>query len=458
MGNSVASLALALWPVVAFWLFRVLPVQRAVICTILGGYLVLPPVQANFDLPLLPPMDKVLLPNLLAFAGAAWIARVGGPWLPRSIPVRFAMAVFVLSAIPTVLTNSDPIPMRYWDVPGLRLQDIVSASGTQAMLLLPFVLGWRLMHAESSQRDMLVALVVAGLAYSLPALAEIRLSPFLNTRIYGFFQHDFSQMFRYGGLRRIVFLPHPLWLAFVMMSAVVATATLARSTRSGRRRMVAILVYLLIVLVLCKTLSALLYTALALPLVLLASPRTRVRIALILALIAITYPVLRGAQLVPTDDILATIEAVDTERAASLRYRLDTEEELLDYASDRALLGWGGWGRNLVHDPETGEQTTVPDGRWIIAFGTYGWVGFLAEFGLLVAPILMLWRNTWASGAVSAPAATLALLLGLNLFDLIPNATLVPLTWLLAGTVLGYAERASARAPQFGPLPQRTVI
>jgi hypothetical protein len=38
----------------------------------------------------------------------------------------------------------------------------------------------------------------------------------------------------------------------------------------------------------------------------------------------------------------------------------------------------------------------------------------------------------------------LALLLAINLIDMIPNATLTPLTWLIAGTLLGMAEALQA--------------
>ena len=36
--------------------------------------------------------------------------------------------------------------------------------------------------------------------------------------------------------------------------------------------------------------------------------------------------------------------------------------------------------------------------------------------------------------------AALALMLAANLLDLLPNATLEPLTWLMAGALLGQAE------------------
>jgi hypothetical protein len=41
-----------------------------------------------------------------------------------------------------------------------------------------------------------------------------------------------------------------------------------------------------------------------------------------------------------------------------------------------------------------------------------------------------------------------------NLADLIPNASITPLTWLIAGALLGYAEHAR----QFALRPQRPAF
>ena len=94
-------------------------------------------------------------------------------------------------------------------------------------------------------------------------------------------------------------------------------------------------------------------------------------------------------------------------------------------------------------DPVSGAILTVTDGRWIIAIGVYGWIGFLAEFGLLVTPFFLLWRGSRELGAdrLSPYIAPMSLILAVNVADLIPNATLTPLTWLLAGALTGYAER-----------------
>jgi hypothetical protein len=47
-----------------------------------------------------------------------------------------------------------------------------------------------------------------------------------------------------------------------------------------------------------------------------------------------------------------------------------------------------------------------------------------------------------------------ALLLAINLIELIPNATLMPLTWLLAGAVLGLGEQVRQVA---GPVQRRPL-
>ncbi len=466
MPNTTAYAMLLIWPLFSLALFVRLPAPRALIWTILGGYLVLPP-RANFDLPLLPPLDKVLIPNITAYLLCLFVLRERVPLLPPSRIAAVLVLIFVLGSIPTVLTNGDPVAGPNGMLPGLRLQDVVSAAGTQAVVLLPFLMARQLLASAAAQRDLLVALMVAGLLYSLPSLYEVVRSPVLNINIYGFFQHDFTQTIRYGGFRPIVFLPHPIWLALLMMMALVSAAALVRhGAAEGRGGRLLAMAWLAAVLVLCKTVGAMIYAVLALPLVLLMPPRVLVRVAVLLAGIAVIYPILRGGQVIPVEQILERIVAIDPERAASLGFRFANEETLLTHANERALFGWGGWGRNLLYDPVTGELETIPDGRWIITFGIYGWLGFLAEFGLLALPLALLWRASRRAGpgALSPHAAVVALLLSLNMFDLLPNATLVPLTWLVAGAVLGHAERLAAPRPDPAPAKKarparrRTVI
>jgi len=141
--------------------------------------------------------------------------------------------------------------------------------------------------------------------------------------------------------------------------------------------------------------------------------------------------------------------SVSPERAWSLGYRITNEEILLAKAQERPIWGWGIWGRSQIYN-EFGRQISTPDGYWIIVLGFGGWVKYIAEFGLLCVPVFIMFlrRKTYEIGAETT---LLTLLLTANLFDLLPNATITPLTWLLAGALWGRVELG--RLPEDSPLP-----
>jgi hypothetical protein len=222
-----------------------------------------------------------------------------------------------------------------------------------------------------------------------------------------------------------------------------------------RRRILYLLaaLYLGGVLVLCKSLGSLIYGVYLAPLALFLPTRMQIRIAGLMAVVAVAYPVLKGAGLIPVDWILEQAAKVDPERAYSLRFRLDNEDILMERALEKPLFGWGSWGRNHILNPVTGVIETVTDGRWIILIGIFGWVGYLAEFGLVALPILMLWVHGRRLGDAAHVRliGPVALLLAINLIDMLPNATLTPLTWLFAGAVLGLTEVSHIQRPATTP-------
>jgi len=457
MPNPVAYLMLLIWPFVCLGLFRNLPLQRALIWSILGGYLFLPPL-AEFNLPLVPGLDKVSIPNLSVLL-IIWLGTQEKLQLwPASRLAGFLVVGLVFSAVPTVLTNGDPIlfqAIRGFEpilfpvdaLPGLSIRDIGSVLIGQMLMLVPFLLARQFLADEEGLRELLLAFMIGGLIYSVPSLFEIRFSPQLNTWIYGFFQHSFEQMMRNGGFRPIVFLPHALWLAIFMCIALLSAVALARQTPViDRWKMLLLAVYLGMVLLLCKSLASLAYALLLVPMVLLAPPRWQIRLAVVFAAVAVIYPMLRNAGLIPLDAILAQAEAISADRAQSLGYRFMNEERLLARAAEKPWFGWGGWGRNLIRDATNGNILSIPDGRWIIVFGTFGWVGYLGEMGLLALPIFLMGLHLYRQGdaGLSPWIAPLLLILGITMMDMLLNATLTPLTWLTAGAILGHAEGLAA--------------
>jgi hypothetical protein len=450
MPNALAYLMLAAWPLITLVMFRRWPIERALIWSLLGAYMFLPPPPAAFDFPLMPPLTKESLPSLATFVICLIHAKRRAPLLPQTLPARALVALFILSPVATVLTNGEPVFYGRIGLPALGLKDMVALCLLQTILLLPFLLARQHLATPKGLRELVMALMLGGLIYSLPMLLEVRLSPQLNIWIYGYFQHSFEQMMRAGGFRPIVFMYHGLWVAFFTVMAMTCAIALAREADMRRRifYLVAAL-YLGGVLVLCKSLGSLIYGVYLAPLALFLPTRMQIRIAGVMAVVAIAYPVLKGAGLIPVDWILEQAAKVDPERANSLRFRLDNEDILMERALEKPLFGWGSWGRNHILNPVTGVIETVTDGRWIILIGIFGWVGYLAEFGLIALPVLMLWiyGRRLGDAAHMRLIGPVALLLAINLIDMLPNATLTPLTWLFAGAVLGLAETARHQRP-----------
>ncbi len=479
-GNILALLALLAWPAVVIVMFRTMRLERALIWSILGGYMFLPQITA-INPPGIPAFDKVTLPNLTAFVCCVAIWGRMPSLIPSSWPGRILMAAFVVSPAFTVISNLEPVrfgidrigsielidrvAQEAPDLPALRFYDSASALAAQMLLMLPFFLAREALRTTEGIREILIALVIAGLIYAPFMLFEIRFSPQLHTILYGFFQHDFIQAIRSGGYRPFVFMPHGLWVAFFAFMVFVAALALWRTEGGAARlRWTGALGLGAGLLVICKTMGVILYAAAFAPLMLLVRPRTHLAIAAVIAVLVITYPALRGLGLVPTEAILAKVTEISAERAQSLEYRFTNEDRVLAHAEQRPWLGWGGWGRFIPHDPETGTTRIVVDGLWIITIANNGWLGYFALFGLLSLPI---WALAFAAlRAGQAPPATvtiLALVLAINMIDLLPNATLIPFTWLIAGALLGHAEEIvrsarAARLARLAALHERVVM
>lgn len=453
--NPIAFLMLAIWPFVVFALFRKLPPSRALIASMLSGYLLLPPTPAAFDFPLMPPLNKHTIPAFTAFILCMFDSRTRVSLFPESNIARVLIVVFVFSPVITVITNEEPVFFGQVGLPGLRWNDAIALIIQQFLLVLPLLLARQFLNTPQSHRDILVALIFGALGYSLLMLIEIRVSPQLNLWVYGFFPSSFAQSIRFGGYRPVVFLYHGLWVAFYVMTAVVAAFAMWRISDSDKsKNFLVAAMYLGTVLVMAKSTGAVLFAIMLVPMVVLLSPIMQIRVAALVALLAIGYPLAKGADIVPVERMLGAAAAIDPDRAASLEFRFDNENILMERAYIKPAFGWGSWGRNHILDPVSGNILTVTDGRWIIVIGVFGWIGFLAEFGLLTIPIFLLWREAILPrrDPVAPYIAPLSLILAFNIADMIPNATLTPLTWMMSGALLAYAEVLKAQRLGQGPI------
>ena len=475
MPNNLAHIVVYSWPIVVFIIFRLMRREQAIIVSILGGYLLLPE-GVGIDPPILPTLDKTLIPALSAGVMCLFTSnaptrrrtrvvneprvetettshsryshsgsgrgprhrrqasataeprtrsRSPGMWIERAL-------LFLLVATPfiTVMQNSEPYAVGERLLPGLRPYDAFSMVLTAIVAILPYLIA-RCYLARPEQHVLLLSgLCVAGLLYSLPALFEIRMSPQLSSWIYGFLNQPFRNTIRGGGFRPTVFLHAGLWLAIFFAMTVIAAFSLWRHL--GRFHWMIAGLWLFATLALSNSLGALLLAVLFVPIVMLFSARIHLMAASAAALIIILYPMLRGADLVPVYRVTELVRSVDADRAQSFEFRLQNEDVLLAHANAKPLAGWGGWGRSRVVE----EETTVTDGAWIIIVGTSGWLGYIAIFGLLTMPIFL---TTLRRRRLEASLATagLCLILIINLIDMIPNATNTPVTWLVAGALAG---------------------
>lgn len=407
----------------------------------MGAQLALP-AGAFFKLEMIPQFDKNSIPNLSILLGCLIITK-----RPLRVFARFGLAevlifMFLVGPIVTSQLNGDPAIIGGQIRPGVGLYDALSYVENSFIFIVPFFIARQFLAKREHLVEVLCVSALAGLIYSIPMLFEIRMAPTLQFQIYGFSPSSFAMVARGGGYRPYVFMENGLIASFFIMTTAVAATALWRARISLFRGPPSIpAAYLTIILVLCKSFGALLYGMMIIPLTIWTRPRIQMRVAVLLLGVALLYPALRTFGVFPTEYLLDAVSSVSDERKRSLDFRFINEDKLLNRAWERPVFGWGRYGRNRVYE-EDGRDETVTDGFWIITIGQYGIFGFIAQFGLLSIGILRAAASLrfvkLKQEAVLLSA--LALIGVVNVVELIPNATLLPWTWLVCGLLLGRAE------------------
>ena len=126
MPNTFAYFVLLSWPLVVGWLFAKRPAHEALIWSLLGAYLLLPPPPAAFDFPLMPPLTKESLPSVATFLICLAVCGRRAPLLPEGWLARGLVLIFVFCPVATVLTNMEPVFFGSVGLPGLGLKDMVA--------------------------------------------------------------------------------------------------------------------------------------------------------------------------------------------------------------------------------------------------------------------------------------------------------------------------------------------
>src|SRR5262249_42632755 len=152
---------------------------------------------------MIPVFDKNSIAALAALFGCVLAGKklrlFNGFGIPEVLILMALMSPFITSEL-----NTDPMRMGAAWRPGVGHYDALSSTIAQFIFFMPFLLGRHILTSAAHNKDVLRVLVIAGLAYSLPMLFEVRMSPQLHTWIYGYFPHSFGQQVRGGGFRPVV--------------------------------------------------------------------------------------------------------------------------------------------------------------------------------------------------------------------------------------------------------------
>ena len=442
-GNILSVLAFFIWVPVTYFATWRWPPSKATAVLFLGGLLLLPEL-VFFKPPGLPDFGKLELVPIWILIWAAVFHRERFASAPKSRWFRVCIGLLVFGSVFTVFLNTDPYSVGQRNVPGHVPYDAVHAVLNALLsVALPFYLGAVMFRGSRDLRVLLTTLVVAALLYSPLQFIEMILSPQLHRWVYGFHQHAFLQVMRGSSYRPMVFMAHGLAVAIFTTLALMAAAALFKArVKILRFRTAWVISYLWVVLILSKSLASLLYSMVAVPLVLFTSPRVQALAAAALAGLLFVYPLLRANDLIPVEVLQAWAEDdYGQERAQSMTFRFENEARLLDRALERPWFGWGSYCRACVYERWSGERSAVSirDGAWIIRFGDQGIVGFVSSFGLLLFPLIALMRRVKYAPRASDRRllAGLGLMVGFSAFDLIPNGDFTRLAFVLSGALWG---------------------
>lgn len=427
--NTTAYAMLVFWPLLALIPFSALAPHRASALVVIFGWLLLP--NAGISFPGLPDYNKWTAMAIGLGAGTLLFHS------DRLASLRLALVdvpvlMWILGAIGSSITN------------GYGIYDGMSAAFSRTLSWgIPWLVGRIHFRTTKDLEDLLEILVVAALAHLPLVLWEIRMSPHLHHKVYGFAQHSFAQTQRGGGWRPMVFTEHGLALSLFNGCAALAALALhrVRDRIAGLPVMVAFLL-LSGLTVLSKSMGALFLMLLGM--LLLLSPLSPAAIVLLLSLPA-AYMLIRLLEPSMLDRVLDFVGVLSVERMQSLAYRWRCEDLL-------AGIGWGKpWfgvtTRGYSTYDEYGQATqVVTDSLWIISFvgfGIFGLVGSIGTF-LLSSARGMLMSLRSGLGSQGGGERGLGVILLLVTADCLVNAFATPVWILLAGALASSREENEA--------------
>jgi hypothetical protein len=418
------------WVPLTIILFLRLAPHRAVLVSVIGGWLLLP--IAGFDMPGIPEYDK---------GTAIAMGLILGGWLSGA--QRAAAFRWKVYDVPMILWCLCPLASSVTN--HLGWYDGFSGVFGQIMIWgVPYLAGRIYFTTPETIKDLCLGIVIGGLVYVPLCLYEFRMSPRLSINLYGFFPHEWRQHSRYGFWRPIVFMQHGLMVALWMATSATAAFWLWRSRVVNQIMgipMPLIVISLAIMTMLC--LSANGWFALGLGCsAYFIGQRFDSNLPFLMLLLTIPlYTILRISGALTGHDIeTAAGYLFSAERVYSLGIRLLQEDLFVRKAMDNLLFGAGRASLAWPVDPVTGrELVKMIDPLWLIVFsfrGGFGLVTFL--FSMLGGPWLIFRSARGKMEEINEPnllIVLLGLIVTLFMIDSIMNAMINPVYTISTGAI-----------------------
>jgi len=438
------------WFVASLAIFFVLPAKRAVVATLVGGWVILPlasfPEQIRSDIF----ADSIICS---AYLSSHWMTKGSVVALAALVGALLTDPMHVLRLRRQVFGWCD-LPMLAWCLmplasgmsSGVEIEQALANTAYQAVTWgVPYWLGRIYLSDLPGQREFARGVATAGVVYIPLCLIEIVAGPVIYSWIYGYHPFQTDGIERFVGFRPIVLTEHGNQLGMWMAGAALLAVWLWRSRSVGRIGGLAAgtaAVATVATSLLCQAVGPVALLALGLMLMATArrSPRSLGAIAVVLVVGGVMLGIAgliavgpgRGAvQSVVGGNVIN--EARNIARVKSLGSRLTLGEGQIGTLKESPLLGAGSWDW----------WKTDPMPPWSLAVLTQGAMGIAGTATLHLAllwPLVTFWRRCtpqyWLDTQV-APAAALAVLLALSLIDLWLNPTFSVVAMAAAGGLSG---------------------
>lgn len=448
-----------MWMPICAIMFTQKEPRKAGFIAVIWGTMWLPELIA-FDLPILPAIDKHVMVGMCAFVGMFLTSKERREKMRLLRGMQLFFFIFAIGNVGTALTNPESYVFggaEAWEggplypvvtIPAIKKTEFI-ASTIQDFFkyLMPIGAGQMLVQSRDDALVLLKSLVFACLVYVPFMLWEGAMSPQLHRQLYGYYSLNFAHNVRGDGYKPVIMMRQGLGVAMFEFVGLCSAITLARlkikvrPTIPGGLAALAILFALLV----SRNVAVVLYAAAAVTVLWVMSGRSQARIGLVLGLIFMTFPITRAKGWFPVDEIVTFATERSPERAASLAFRFDNEDILMEHTQEKPIFGWGSYGRNRRYDQETGMDLSVTDGEWAIHYSIRGAFGAIGWFWLVGLPIL------WGAVLIRrVPDRTDQLILGsmvltqsINAADLLPNSSFTIIPFVYSGCLAGFCQYVS---------------